>query len=226
MTPRGRAGAEDFWEQPEVVERFAERDPDHRLRELLDERGDAPPLRVLDVGCAGGRNTVFLARRGHDVHALDASAAMVRETRRRVAAVLGMAEAEARVREGRMDALPFPDADFDLVLSLGVLHIAASWSEWGRAADEAARVLRAGGLLLLSEFTPATRPSGETVLPVPGEPHLYEGFSRGRSVLLEPDAVDAELAGRGLDPVTPTVIATGETERGRRVSVNGLFRKR
>ncbi len=216
---------EAFWERSEVVERFASRDPDRRLLELLDSRTDPAPLRVLDIGCAGGRNTVLLAERGHDVHAVDASRAMVRETRRRVAAVLDEGEALRRVQRARMDALPFTDDEFDLVLSLGVLHIAGSWAEWSRAADEAARVLRPGGLLLLSEFTPETRPSGETLAAVPGEPHVFEGFSRGRAVLIEPPTLDAELGRRGLRAVTPSVIVSGESERGQRVSINGLFRK-
>lgn len=216
----------EFWERAETVERFAARDPDLRLLALLDSRSDPAPLSVLDIGCAGGRNTVLLARRGHDVHALDASSAMVSETRRRLAAILGEVEAMRRVRQGRMDALPFADADFDLVLSLGVLHMATTWEEWSRAVDEAARVLHSGALLLLSEFTPETRPSGETLVPVDGRPHVFEGFSRGRAVLIEAPTLDAEMARRGLLPVTPSVIASGETERGRRVSVNACFRKR
>jgi SAM-dependent methyltransferase len=216
---------EEFWEQPEVVQRFAARDPDLRLQALLGDWDPSLPLRALDVGCAGGRNTVLLAQRGWDVLALDASTAMVRATRRRLAAVLGKEEAHERVRRGRMDALPYPDADFSLVLSLGVLHIAGSWAEWSRAADEIARVLRPGGCFLVSQFTPDSRPGGEALAPVAGEAHVFGGYSRDRSVLLDPPALDAELQRRGLTPLTPPVIATGTTERGQRVSVNGLYRK-
>ncbi|MDR7392424.1 MAG: class I SAM-dependent methyltransferase, partial [Armatimonadota bacterium] len=81
-----------FWERPEVVERFASRPPDDRMVALLS---DAPrATRVLDLGCAAGRNTEWLAREGFDVYACDASQAMVAYTRKRLAPWLGEAEAE------------------------------------------------------------------------------------------------------------------------------------
>jgi 2-polyprenyl-3-methyl-5-hydroxy-6-metoxy-1,4-benzoquinol methylase len=70
-----------FWERPETVDRFASRDPDHRLQRLIGEYGRPAAIRALDLGCAGGRNTVLLAQRGFDVRALDASSAMVERTR-------------------------------------------------------------------------------------------------------------------------------------------------
>ena len=48
--------------------------------ELIEEYPDPSRVRVLDLGCAGGRNTVVLAERGFDLEALDASAAMVAKT--------------------------------------------------------------------------------------------------------------------------------------------------
>jgi hypothetical protein len=42
------------------------RDPDHRLSELVDRCPDPEAVCVLDLGCAGKRNTVFLGRLGFD----------------------------------------------------------------------------------------------------------------------------------------------------------------
>ncbi|MEX2466939.1 MAG: class I SAM-dependent methyltransferase [Gemmatimonadota bacterium] len=215
----------DFWEQPEAVERFARRDPDHRLLRLVDRHLDPSTDSVLDVGCAGGRNAELLARLGFDVHALDTSSAMVEETRARVARHLGEAEAERRVRRGPMDALPYADDSFDLVVALGVYHNAADRSEWDRAISETARVLRAGGLLLLSEFSPDTDLHGEGMPPVPGAPDTFEG-PHGRMVLLDADAVDAGLAAHGLEAEVPTEVVRVDLDPGRRVSVNGLYRMR
>lgn len=220
-----KSNPDSFWEDPEVVERFASRAPDQRLLALLDDYQDPGTIRVLDIGCAGGRNTVLLAEAGFDVHARDSSSAMVAETRRRVARLLGKRAAEARVRPGRMDELAeFGDRSFDLVVSLGVLHQARSWPEWERAAAETARVLRTGGRLLVSAFTPETDLTGSGVRPVLGEQHVYEGPPGGRAVLLEPAALDAELARFGFEPELPTTIGRTVTGETRRVSANGLYR--
>lgn len=215
----------DFWEDPEVVERFATRAPDQRLLTLLGDYDDPSAVRVLDIGCAGGRNTVLLAEAGFDVHALDSSTAMVAETRRRVAGVLGGGEAKTRVKIGRMDELAgLGDGTFDLVVSLGVLHSARSWPEWKRAAAETARVLQSGGRLLLSQFTPETDLTGSGVHPVAGEQHVYEGLPGGHAVLLDPATLDAELGRFGFEPEAPTTIGRTTTGETRRVSANGLYR--
>ena len=119
----GQVPADDFWEDPAQVTRFAEREADLRLAALLPSFAHPARTRVLDLGCAGGRNAALLASEGFDVHALDASAAMVAHTRERLAALLGVAEAERRVRQGRMDDLSaYPAAHFDLVIALGIYH--------------------------------------------------------------------------------------------------------
>src|SRR5215831_233174 len=92
-----------FWESPESVERFAARQPDVRLGELIREYSNPSKVRVLDLGCAAGRNAFLLAERGFDVEAVDGSAAMVAKTRERLTPILGAAEAQRRVRVGRME---------------------------------------------------------------------------------------------------------------------------
>jgi len=224
MTPSNPAA--DFWESPDLVERFAARDPDLRMLDLLEQFDTPATTAILDLGCAGGRNTVLLAERGFDIHAVDGSRAMVARTRTRLTPILGGEEATARVELGRMDDLSrFADATFALVLGLGIYHQADSEQEWDRAIAESARVLAPEGLLLYASFHPETAPEGEPGIPVPGEPGMYSGFRSGRVYLIGPEALEARLAARGLVPASPTKIARVRTEQGERVTVNALFRR-
>lgn len=222
----GEPRSSAIWEQPESVERFAARDPDLRLVEILDRAGDPPSVRVLDLGCAAGRNTELLAERGFDFHALDGSRAMIARTRARIAAILGEREALRRVRRGSMNDLgAFADAAFDLVVALGIFHCASTHDEWNRALAESARVLAPGGLLLVAVFTPETDLHGTGVHPIPGEPHVYSGFSSGRTVLVDAPTLDAEMAAHGLEPAVPSTTVRVALEKGRRVVVNALYER-
>jgi len=215
-----------FWEDKDVVEQFAGREPDKRLVKLIAQYPDPACVRALDIGCAGGRNTEVLASRGFDVEAIDASAAMIAHTRGRVAPILGAAEAARRVQVGRMDDLSrYADACFDLVVALGVYHAAQSGAEWQAALSETTRVMKLGATLLVAVFAPGTDMSGEGVTPVAGEPHLFDGMRSGRHYMVEAGILDADLARHGLSPVVPTDTVTVPLERGRRVTVNALYRK-
>ncbi|CAN5372903.1 hypothetical protein BH23GEM4_BH23GEM4_02840 [soil metagenome] len=75
---------------------FAARAPDVRMLDILERFSFPAETRVLDLGCAGGRNTIALAESGFDVYAVDSARGMVERTRRRVAAVQGGPEAERR----------------------------------------------------------------------------------------------------------------------------------
>jgi len=222
----GQAGDAPFWESPEAVERFANRDPDVRLLGLLDEYLEPGRVRIVDLGCAAGRNTVVLAERGFDVLAVDSSVAMVERTRKRVGAILGGPEAERRVVVGSMDELGFlSDVSVDLVVALGILHQAGSRIQWLRAVTEIARVLRDGGLFLCAVWSPRTRPDGQPLEKVPDEEHVYLGFHSGRHFLLEADDLDSEMARHGLMVAAPTEVVEVDTETGLRVTINGLYRR-
>jgi SAM-dependent methyltransferase len=217
----------EFWEEEEQVERFAARDPDRRLVALMERYDDPGATRVLDIGCAGGRNTELLASKGFDVFAIDLSHAMIQRTRERVASILGQEEAERRVQVGHMDDLSrFESDEFDLVIALGIFHAAATQEEWEGALTETARVLAPGGLLLVAVFSPRTDPRGEGIMKVPGEAHLYDGLHSGRHYLVEADDLDAAMDECGLEPVDPTDTVVVPLDQGRRVTVNGLYRKR
>jgi SAM-dependent methyltransferase len=217
---------DEFWSRPEQVEKFAGRNPDHRLVEIVGDFTEPGATRVLDLGCAAGRNAVYLAERGFDVQALDASEPMVERTRERLMEVLDPAEAKRRARVGTMDDLgAFADDSFGLVVALGILHQASSEEEWRRTLSEVVRVLAPDGLLLVASFAPGTDLRGEGVRPVPGEAHVREVVGVGRLYLLEADELDRVMAERGLEPVAPTETVTVGMDPGRRVVVNALYRK-
>jgi tellurite methyltransferase len=101
---------------------------------------------VLDAGCGGGRNLVWLLRNGFDVYAVDRDARAV-ERVRRMAAELAPGLPAENIRVAEADALPFADAAMGVVISSAVLHFAADEAHFGRMVDEAWRVLRPGGML-------------------------------------------------------------------------------
>lgn len=104
-----------------------------------------PPPRglALDVGCGEGRVTRELASRGYDVIGLDASEALVAAAR--------AADPAGRYEVARIDALPVADGAAELVVCVNVLpHI----HDLSGAARELARVLAAGGMLLIGTIHP------------------------------------------------------------------------
>lgn len=100
----------------------------------------AGPGEALDAGMGGGRLLAELARRDWTVSGIDASAEMVAEARRR------LPTEAARFTHAEIELLPFADASFDAVVATGVLE----YAELERAIRELHRVLRAGGLAVVS----------------------------------------------------------------------------
>ena len=116
---------------------------------LFDQllRGRIPSsMRVLDAGCGGGRNMVYLLRAGLSVCGIDEDRAAV-EAARAQAEELGVTDASTRIVEGVVDALPWADASFDVVISSAVLHFARDDAHFVGMVREMWRVLAPGGLL-------------------------------------------------------------------------------
>jgi SAM-dependent methyltransferase len=102
---------------------------------------------VLEVGLGYGTLSEALVRMGADYHGLDIAAGPVQVVRHRLAGVPGARPAQ--VQQGSVLALPFPDASFDLVASIGCLH---HTGDLFGAVQEVRRVLRPGGRLVLMVY--------------------------------------------------------------------------
>jgi ubiquinone/menaquinone biosynthesis C-methylase UbiE len=102
--------------------------------------------RVLEIGVGTGMLAVPLAERGLDVVGIDVSRAMLAKLRQKTTgATPHVALADAR-------QLPFADDSFDAAYLRHVLHLIPRWSS---AVSELCRVVRPGGVVLVSD-TPRT----------------------------------------------------------------------
>ena len=105
----------------------------------LMEAGD-----VLDIASGDGVLAELIAPHAHRYVCLDASTKVVLAASERLRR-LGNVE----VHEGDMHALPFDDAQFDLVV---LMHALTYSEDPAKAVAEAARTLRPGGRLLLTSL--------------------------------------------------------------------------
>ncbi len=101
---------------------------------------DLAGRRVLDLGCGSGRWTRYFARRAGFVEAADPSAAAL------VAARATADLPNVRVIQASVAGLPYAEASFDVVASVGVLHHVP---DTAAAIAELAPLVRPGGLVYL-----------------------------------------------------------------------------
>ena len=130
-----------------------------KLLETLNLRGDE---RILDMGC--GRGAVLLMAAQHlttgravgvDLwRSVDQSGNSPEATQRNAVAE-GVAD-RVELHTGDMTALPFEDNSFDVVVSSLAIHNISGRAGREKAIDEAVRVLRPGGRLMIADIR-ATR---------------------------------------------------------------------
>ena len=163
-----------------------------------------PGMRVLDAGCGGGRNLLYLLRNRFDVSGADSDPGAIAAVCT-LAASLAPALDSANFRVEAIESLTFPDEAFDVVISSAVLHFARNDEHFDAMVRQMWRVLKPGGLLfsrLASTIGIAARVQRTRgrrhILPDGSERYLVD-----QEMLV---ALTSSLGGRLLDPLKTTVV--------------------
>lgn len=168
------------------------------LDQFMKHRFDEPG-RVLDVGCGSGRNLDLFLRGGHDVSIADERPEAVDATVAHATA-LGFDVPKSQRYVGALESLPFPEAHFDTVLCIAVLHFARDHAHWNAMVDALWRTLAPGGVL----FTRLTSSIGiEAFIEDLGDGRhrLGDGSERYLVTLEQLLATTERLGGALLEPV-------------------------
>jgi ubiquinone/menaquinone biosynthesis C-methylase UbiE len=128
-------------------------------RELLDTQAWRGDEEVLDLGCGRGAILLMAATRlphgratGVDIWSSKDQSGNAMEVTARNAEAEGVAD-RIELRTADMRELPFADASFDLVISNVAIHNISDAAGRDRAIEEAWRVLRPGGRLLIADIS-------------------------------------------------------------------------
>jgi ubiquinone/menaquinone biosynthesis C-methylase UbiE len=136
----------DDWDRLRALH-YAEDDIEQAV---LAAAGPGPFDLVVDFGTGTGRMLTLFAGKARRVEGIDLSHQMLTVARSKLQ-VAGATNAS--VRHGDATASPYPDSSANLVIIHQVLHFL---DDPARALNEAARVLKPGGRLIVVEFAPHT----------------------------------------------------------------------
>lgn len=126
-----------------------------RLLDSLELRGDE---QVVDLGCGRGAVLIAVAKRldAGTVHGVDVWRSMDQsgndEAVTRANAVAEGVADRIELHTADLRDLPMDDASFDLVVSSIAIHNLRDAADRTRAIDEAVRVLRPGGRLVIADI--------------------------------------------------------------------------
>jgi ubiquinone/menaquinone biosynthesis C-methylase UbiE len=182
----------DFSRVAEIYD--ATRGLPHGISELVAESivhgvHATPATRFLELGVGTGRIALPLARLGHSYTGVDISEEMMNRLREKAAAE-GL---NITVQNADITTLPFPDASFDVVVAVHILHLVP---EWRKALAEARRVTSPDGYFVLAgNLRAPDDPAGEVR-------RRWYDIAHEESTTVRPEngspaAVEAELIAQG-----------------------------
>ena len=132
--------AGDFGKIAEIIQQGAD--------EFVERLNIKPGEKVLDVACGTGNTAIPEARKGAIVTGVDIAANLLEQARGRAAAE-GL---NIQFDEGDAEDLPYPDASFDIVVTMFGAMFAPRPD---KTAAELIRVCKPGGRIVMANWTPS-----------------------------------------------------------------------
>ncbi|MCD6443282.1 MAG: methyltransferase domain-containing protein [Thermotogae bacterium] len=129
----------DEWYESERGRRIDEIETNLIMSLLKPRKGE----RILDVGCGTGNYSIKLAKLGCVVVGIDPSKDMIN---RALEKSIKLHLKDVSFKLGKAEELPFPDEDFDAVVSVTAIEF---FDEVEKAVSEMFRVLKSGGRLVI-----------------------------------------------------------------------------
>ena len=111
-------------------------------------------MKILDAGCGEGRNTHYFIQQGYQIFGIDINPTAI-QMARLYAKTLDPDYDLLRFQVASIEALPFHDGAFDVLLSSAVMHFASNSTQFFSMLSEQMRVLKKGGFFWLRTCTDA-----------------------------------------------------------------------
>jgi SAM-dependent methyltransferase len=181
----------EFWDQFYLRRRKSGGDLDWAglwTRPFLIPLREAGVRTILELGCGTGNDTARLADAGYSVTAIDLSSEAIGYARARFGSVARFMVADMAQR------LPFPDGDFDAVMSNVAMHMFPDCVTRAVFA-EVARIVRPGGLFLFHVNALEDRPLRARRLPAREVEPDYVVEESGQTMHFFSEAYLRELLG-------------------------------
>jgi tellurite methyltransferase len=164
----------------------------------------APGMRVVDAGCGGGRNLIYLLREGYDVYGVDTDEQSI-ERVRSLAKKLAPSLPLSNFRVEPVESMSFEENFADVVISNTVLHLASDDAQFEAMLQGTWRVLKPGGLF----FCRVASTIGMETQFVHIEGRRFRSPDGAERYLLDEtlfDSIAERLGGELVEPLKTTVV--------------------
>jgi len=109
-------------------------------------------MKILDAGCGEGRNLIYFMREGFSVWGIDQNPLAIKYLHT-LARTINKSIPDESFLLGDLRDIPFPDENFEVVISSAVLHFSDGKNDFQKMFSELMRVLKQGGILFLRMCT-------------------------------------------------------------------------
>lgn len=214
---------DEYWNDEEVVKEFAEYSYREYWKGFLASFKNPGELKLLDLGCGGGRHSELALSMGFETYACDAHEGMVQATQKKfVAAGLTGEEAGKKVIVAGFMDLPYSSNEFDIVIAAGVFHNGDKTEMIHEGIKQTARIIKPEGYLALNVFIAGDATDGLT----PTEDNnIYINGAGLPMILLQKEEILKILHENELHAVGEISIYKSKISEGERNVLRGIFQK-